>query len=204
MSTQDKFYGAAEEVVLSFLQRTLPFNELSQPQLENLSQTAVIGFYPKAKLILEQDKTEVSDLYVIQKGGVRVFLRSDDGSETLVDYRGEGASFGAIAIVRGCKANLNVQTVEDTFCYLFPHHVFLDLIGKNLGFATHYLKSLSQKLVESTYSELRRRNHAQRSEDNIYLFASKISDIAHREPESVTLGDPIHKAMAPKEAPSPR
>lgn len=196
MSTPEKYFGGAQEVVLSFLQRTLPFNELSQPQLEDLSQAAVIGFYPKGKLILEQNKTDVSDLYVIQKGGVRVFLKSDDGSETLVDYRGEGAYFGAIALVQGSKANLNVQTVEDSFCYLFPGHVFLDLIGKNPGFATHYLKSLSQKLVESTYSELRRRNHARRSEDNIYLFASKISDIAHREPESVTLHDPIHKAAA--------
>lgn len=194
MSTQDKYFGAAKEVVLSFLQRTLPFNELSLSELENLSQSAVIAFYPKGRVIMEQDKTEVSDLYVIQKGGVRVFLRSDDGSETLVDYRGEGSSFGALALIRGSRANLNVQTVEDTFCYLFPNHVFVELIGRNPAFATHYLKSLSQKLVESAYSELRYRGAAQRSEDSIYLFASKISDIAHGDPKSIDTDVSIHKA----------
>ena len=73
MSMQDNYFGAAKEVVLSFLQRTLPFNELALSHLESLAQTAVIGFYPKGTLVLEQDKTEVSDLYLIQKGGVRVF-----------------------------------------------------------------------------------------------------------------------------------
>ncbi len=196
MSTQDKYFGAAKEVVLSFLQTTLPFNELNLPHLESLAQTAVIAFYPKGTLILEQDKTEVSDLYLIQKGGVRVFLRGDDSSETLVDYRGEGASFGALSLIRDSRANLNVQTVEDTFCYLFPKYVFLDLIGKNPGFATHYLKSLSQKLVGSAYLELRSRNLSERSEDNIYLFSSRISEITNREAKSVMLDDPIQKAAA--------
>ena len=113
-----------------------------------------------------------------------------------MDYRGEGATFGALSLIRDSAANLNVQTVEDTFCYLSPKHEFLNLIAKNPGLATHYLKSLSQKLVGSAYSELRSRNPVQRSEDNIYLFASKISDIADREPKSVTIGDSIHKAAA--------
>ncbi|MGC8658357.1 MAG: putative nucleotidyltransferase substrate binding domain-containing protein [Desulfomonilaceae bacterium] len=194
MARQGKYFGAAKEVVLSFLERTLPFNELSPSQLDSLSQSAMIAFYPKGKLIMEQDRTEVLNLYVIQKGGVRVFLKSDDGSETLVDYRGEGASFGALALIRGSRANLNVQTVEDTFCYLFPDHLFTELIAKNPAFATHYLKSLSQKLVESAYSELRFRDTLRRSEDSIYLFASKISDIARGDPKSVDMDDSIHNA----------
>lgn len=50
MPEKDKYYGVAEDLVLSFLQKTLPFNELSHPQLENLAQTAVVAFYPKGKL----------------------------------------------------------------------------------------------------------------------------------------------------------
>lgn len=196
MSAQEKYFGAAKEVVVSFLQETLPFNQLPPVDMENLAECAVIGFYPRGTLILEQDKTEVSELYLIQKGGVRVFLKGEDQSETLVDHRGEGGSFGALSLIRDSRANLNVQTVEDTFCYLFPRDSFLDLINRNPGFANHYLKSLSKKLVGSAYSELRSRNVSQGSESNLYLFASRIADIAHRELKSVTLDETIHGAAA--------
>ena len=73
MSTQDRYLGAAKDVVFSFLQATLPFNDLPVSSLEDLAQAAVVAFYPKGTLILEQDETDVSDLYLIQKGGVRVF-----------------------------------------------------------------------------------------------------------------------------------
>ncbi len=196
MSAQEKYFGAAKEVVVSFLQETLPFNQLPPSDMEHLAEIAVIGFYPRGTLVLEQDKTDVSELYLIQKGGVRVFLRGDDQSETLVDYRGEGGSFGALSLIRDSRANLNVQTVEDTFCYLFPRDSFLDLINRNSGFANHYLKSLTQKQVGSAYSALRSGNLSQGSEDNVYLFASRIGDLAHREPESVTLDETIHGAAA--------
>ncbi|MFA6222578.1 MAG: DUF294 nucleotidyltransferase-like domain-containing protein [Desulfomonilaceae bacterium] len=196
MSTQDRYFGAAKDVVFSFLQGTLPFNDLPISSLEDLAQAAVVAFYPKGTLILEQDKTDVSDLYLIQKGGVRVFLKGADSSETLVDYRGEGASFGALSLIRDSRANLNVQTVEDTFCYLFPRHAFLNLINLNPGFAAHYLKSLSQKLVGSAYSELRSRNLSERSEENIFLFTSKIADIINKEPQSVLVGASIQSAAA--------
>ncbi len=75
MSTQDRYFGAAKDVVLSFLQSTLPFNDLPISSLQDLAHSAVVAFYPKGTLILEQDETDVSDLYLIQKGGVRVFLK---------------------------------------------------------------------------------------------------------------------------------
>ena len=197
MSTQDRYFGRAKDVVLSFLQSTLPFNDLPISSLQDLAHSAVVAFYPKGTLILEQDETDVSDLYLIQKGGVRVFLKGLDSSETLVDYRGEGASFGALSLIfRDSRANLNVQTVEDTFCYLFPRHAFLNLINLNPGFAAHYLKSLSQKLVGSAYSELRSRNLSERSEENIFLFTSKISDITNKEPQSVLVKSSIQSAAA--------
>lgn len=172
MAAADKqdVHNVAPEVALGFLSEIMPFNTLDQDTLTTVAHHCRIDFFPKGTRLFVAGETDVSHLYLIQQGGVKCYIVDDEGEVTLKDYRGEGAAFGALALIRGTAANLDVETVEDTFCFLIPKEVFLNLINEQPGFAQYYLKSFSNKVVKTAYSELRRHKWTRRGEEDLYLF----------------------------------
>ncbi|MFH2122988.1 MAG: DUF294 nucleotidyltransferase-like domain-containing protein [Pseudomonadota bacterium] len=167
----------APDVAISFFKGIMPFNTLDDTTLRSIARHCRIDFFPKGTRLLTADFTELTHLYLIQRGGVKAFLEDDNGEVTLKDFRGEGAYIGALAIIRGTPANLNIETVEDTFCFLLPREIFLDLIEKQAAFAHYYLKSFSEKIVTTAYNELRHHKVARRSNEDLYLFSIKVGDL---------------------------
>ncbi|MBW6520950.1 MAG: CBS domain-containing protein [Desulfoarculaceae bacterium] len=167
----------APDVVISFFKGIMPFNSLDEETLRSLARHCRIDFYPKGTRILTADTTELTHLFLIQRGGVKAFLEDDNGEVTLKDFRGEGDSVGALAIIRGTLANLNIETVEDTFCFLLPRELFLELIEKQAAFAHYYLKSFSEKIVTSAYNELRHHKVSRRSTEDLFLFSIRVGDL---------------------------
>lgn len=170
-------HAVAPDVAISFFQGVMPFDTLDAETLRSLARHCRIDFFPKGTRILTADTTEVTHLYLIQRGGVKAFLEDDNGEVTLKDFRGEGAYIGALAIIRGTPANLNIETVEDTFCFLLPREIFLELIEKQASFAHYYLKSFSEKIVTTAYNELRHHKVSRRSNEDLYLFSIKVGDL---------------------------
>ncbi len=84
-------------------------------------------------------------LYLIERGAVRLYREETDGTCTLADYRGEGSLFGVTPILSGLKASLNVQSVEDTFCFLLDKGQFLEFVGNNPVFAENYVPGFVRK-----------------------------------------------------------
>jgi CBS domain-containing protein len=181
--------------VLEFLEGIMPFKELSHETLTTLARQCIIDFFPKNTLIFKQDMTEVTHLFIIQKGGVRSFLKNADGEESLKDFRGEGEYFGALPLLQNTKANLNVETVEDTFCFLFPKSAFSELIQSEPKATAFFLKSLSKKLVNSVYKEFRQHKISNRSENAFYLFTTRVNDI-QTTPKTIPATDTVQKAAA--------
>ncbi len=119
MAPRREIHGVAPNLVLHFLQRTFPFSELDTSTLQTLAKQCVIEHYPKGTVIFKQNITDVAYFHIIQKGGVKSYLSSEDTFVTLKDYSGEGESFGALPIVSGQKADFNVEAVEDTFLFSY-------------------------------------------------------------------------------------
>ncbi|MEK6202409.1 MAG: cyclic nucleotide-binding domain-containing protein [Desulfobulbaceae bacterium] len=132
---ENDVHVVAPEVAISFFKGIMPFNTLDEETLKRLARHCRIDFFPKGTRILTADSTDVPYLYLIQRGGVKAFLEDDNGEVTLKDFRGEGAYIGALTIIRGTPANLNIETVEDTFCFLLPREIFLELIEKHASCA---------------------------------------------------------------------
>lgn len=175
--TENDVHVVAPDVAVSFFQGIMPFNTLDEKTLRALASHCRIDFFPKGTSILTADTTEVTHLYLIQRGGVKAFLEDDNGEVILKDFRGEGASVGALAIIRHTPANLNIETVEDTFCFLLPREIFLDLIERQPAFAQYYLKSFSEKIVTTAYNELRHHKMSRRSNEDLYLFSIRVGDL---------------------------
>lgn len=185
----------APEMVVNFLQNTLPFKELSLPAVSRLAKQCIIDFFPKGSLIFQQDQTEVSHLYVIQKGGVKSYLKNAEGEISLKDFRGEGEYFGALPLIQGTTANLNVETVEDTFCFLFSKKAFTELLESEPKAANFFLHSMSDKLVNSAYAELRHNKTTGRAESALFLFTTQIGDI-NTTPRTVKRLETVQQAAA--------
>ncbi len=167
----------APDIIISFFQGIMPFNTLDEKTLRALAARCRIDFFPKGTRLLTAETTELTHLFLIQRGGVKAFLEDDNGEVILKDFRGEGASIGALAIIRGTPANLNIETVEDTFCFLLPREIFLELIEKQPAFGQYYLKSFSEKIVMTAYNELRHHMVSQRSNEDLYLFSIRVGDL---------------------------
>ena len=178
-------HSVAPEVVVEFLAGIMPFDELDDDTLHAVARHVRVDFFPKGTRLFTAGETELTHLYLIQRGGVKSFLTDDEGEVTLKDYRGEGSYIGALPIIRGTKANLDIEMVEDTFCFLLPREIFLDLIQKQPGFAQYYLKSFSEKIVNTAYTELRRHRMTRRGDEEMYLFTMRVGDIIKAVPRKV-------------------
>ncbi|MFH0823810.1 MAG: DUF294 nucleotidyltransferase-like domain-containing protein [Pseudomonadota bacterium] len=191
----EPIHKADPEAVLAFLKRTAPFSELPDRILRKLSGQCAIDFFPKGALVLKQDVTEVKNLYLISKGAVKVYLAAeDDQVVSLMDFRGEGGHFGALSIIRGSQASFNVETVEDTFCFLIDKETFLELIKTHPAIAQYYLKRFSEDVVSTVYMELRDHQFRAQGEDAFYLFGSRLIDVVKRSPEIIDAGESIQIA----------
>ncbi len=170
-------HKVAPEASVAFLKGVMPFNELDDDTLNDIARYCRIDFFPKGTRLLTDDETEITHLFLVQKGGVKAFIVDDEGEVALKDYRGEGAIIGALGIIRETKANMNIETIEDTFCYLLPKEVFLELVENRPAFSHYFLKSFSDKFVHTAYRELRHHKVARRSMEELYLFSIKAGDL---------------------------
>jgi CBS domain-containing protein len=187
-------HSVTPEIVVEFFKKTLPFNLLDDETLNQIAKEVTIDFFPKGTMIFKQDETVVEHVYLIQKGGVKIYLKDEEGMVTLKDFRGEGSYIGALPIIQGTKANLNVETVEDTFCFLLPKETFLKLIQENPKFAQFYLKSFSEKFIRTAYAELRQHRVAPRTEGALYLFSVTVEDIVKGKPHTIKASQSVQEA----------
>jgi len=170
--------AVSHAVVLDFLGNKFPFSELDRQALMKFAQKATIDFFPKGTLILRQGESAVTHFYLIQRGGVRSYRLNNLGHMILKDFRGEGEHFGALSIIQNTKANFNVETLDDTFCFLFDKKDFLNLIESNQKVKRHYLSTMSEKMVQPVYSELRQQKISPRAEGALFLFNAKVGEIS--------------------------
>lgn len=189
-------FAVTPSVVLQLLRNTLPFSDLDKGILEDLAGKCLIDFFPRGTLIFEQDVTEVSYFHLIQKGGVKIFSTTSDTVTTLKDFGGEGETFGALPMVKGLKADINVETLEDTFCLLIEKATFLELLREHPSLAQYYMESFSQDLMFSAYAELRFERIRAKSGDSCYLFNNQVGDLIRTPPEVVSGTTTVREAAS--------
>ncbi len=134
--------GIFPDFLTRFLREILPFKVLSEKVRQRIKTGWQIDYFPRNTIILEENVTDVGNLYVVQKGAVRVFTKNGH-EENLLEIAAEGASFGAECIIRGGKANRTVQALENTFCLLLERAMFLQLVHEEPFFGQYYLQTFS-------------------------------------------------------------
>ena len=108
------------DTVVAYLKNIPPFQFLSGPELFELAATMSLEYFPKNRVILSAGAKASDSLYVVQKGGVKLGVKTDNGEEVVLDMRSEGEIFGLMSVMGGDITRLDVTAVEDTLCYSVP------------------------------------------------------------------------------------
>jgi len=181
------------EDVVGFLREVPPFQFLEDELLAEIARTASMEYYPRDTVILKQDGRPSEYLRIIKKGGVRISVRSENGEDIILDYRGEGDNFGIWSIVEKTRQKTTVVAVDDTLCYLIPEDSVRRLLDTSAVFTEYFLKSHLEKYVDRTYGEMLSKSAFYGGTDRI-LFTTRVGDIAIKEVVSVREGSSIREA----------
>lgn len=176
--------------VQDFLTNIQPFQELDDATLGNIAGGVIVEFYPKDTLILQQDGPPSDFLRIIKKGGVKVFIKTDQSEEVVIDYRGEGDSFGLLSLIGGDRSRANVKAVEDTTCYLVTKETIQGLLDGNAAFSEYFLKSFLNKYIDKTFSEMHTKSLLYGGGDKL-LFTTPVGELATKNvttaPEEISI-----------------
>jgi CBS domain-containing protein len=179
---------------VDFLRRCPPFQFLQEGDLEEVAQALSVEFYPKGTMILRQDGPPSNALRIIKKGSIKVSLVSPDGGEVVLDYRGEGESFGFMSMVGQDRVRSNIRAVEDTICYTLPKEEFIRALDSHRSFTEYFLKSHLTRYIDRTLREIQSKSHYFGGGDRL-LFTTRVEDVAaDRRPVAVPTGTTASQA----------
>jgi CBS domain-containing protein len=176
--------------LIEFLKKIPPFQLLDSSQLTAVAHHISLEFYPKGTTVLQQGGTPSEFLYIIKKGGVRIFRTTVDGQEVLIDYRGEGDLFGYLSLLSQDKSRANVITVEDTLCYRIDRSSLRTLLNTHECMRDFFLQSFLRIYIDKTFKEMHDKSIAASSSDR-FMFTTTIEEIASKNvitaPDSISI-----------------
>ncbi|MEN2994053.1 MAG: DUF294 nucleotidyltransferase-like domain-containing protein [Thermodesulfovibrio sp.] len=177
---------------MDFLKSVPPFEFLSDEVINSITVKISMEYYPKGTHILLQDGAPSEFLYVIKKGGVKVYRRVEN-EEVVIDYRSEGDTFGFVSLMSGDKSRANVMAIDDTICYLIPKETILNLISKYPEVRDFFLRSFMNIYLDKGYRDDQSKKAITYTVDKI-LFTTPVEEIATKNVITVKENTPIREA----------
>lgn len=166
------------EDIIEFFKSIPPFEFLDNEVINSIAVKTAMEFYPKNTHILLQDSLPSEFLYIIKKGGVKVYRRVNN-EEVIIDYRSEGDSFGFVSLISGDKSRANVVAIDDTICYLISKETVLTLMNIYPEIRDFYLKSFMNIYLDKRYMEESVKKTLTGSVDKI-LFTTTVEEIGSK------------------------
>lgn len=162
--------------VVAVLQNIPPFQFLSRVELARLAASMTLEYFPKDTVILSAGHPASESLYVVQKGGVKLALRSQVGKQLVLDERSEGEIFGLLSVLGKDLARLDVTAIEDTLCYRIPAEEMQRLISSNADVANYLLHTSVTRYMDRSLQELRTQTGLMGDTERL-LYSLAVSDV---------------------------
>ena len=193
MKERPKIQKAAVEDAVAFLKKVPPFQFLEDRTLRELALAIELEYHPTGSVLLEQDGPPSEHLLVIKKGGAKVFVRSPEGEETLVDYRAEGDVIGFVSLYTGDRSRTNVVATSDTICYLIGKADFRRLLDAHPLIREYLHRAFLTKYLDKTIHEMRTRSVLAGGGERL-LFTTPVGELATGAVVTAPLGLTIQAA----------
>jgi len=169
------------ESVVGFLKTMPPFQFLQPSELAALSEGMTLEYFPRNTVILRAGDRAAESLYIIQKGGVKLALRSGIGKELTLDIRSEGEVFGVLSLMGRDVARLDVIAVEDTICYAIPAARMKEFLSSHQEIADFFLRTSLTRYMDRSLHELRERTRLMGDSERL-LYTLPVRDLATNPP----------------------
>ena len=132
--------------ILDFVSHVIPFDHLTENELERIVEKMEIAYYPRGAVIIEAGGPPADQLFIIHSGSVKVSIISSTEEELLVDVRGDGDIFGAVSLLSSKQALFTVTAQEDLLVFLLPAPEFRRLVSDYPVFQRHFQYSLARNI----------------------------------------------------------
>lgn len=161
------------ESVVAFLEKIPPFQFLPQPEIRALARTMTLEYFPKDTVILAAGRQVSEALYIVQKGAVKLGIRTQVGKELVLDMRSEGEVFGLLSLMGRDVARLDVVALEDTLCYTIPAEDVQELMERHREVSEYFMRASITRYMDRSLAELRTQvNLMGNSEQLLYSLAA--------------------------------
>jgi CBS domain-containing protein len=177
------------ESTLRFLRNHEPFSRMARRDLEFIAERAQLAYFPVGTTIVNPADGMANNLYVIQRGHVRVHNMAVAGVD---EVRGPGECFPVAALAAGSAGTRRFDATEDVFCYKLPREDFDALRQASPafeGFCTQVLAGV----VQHSLGHLRQ-NFGQRVVEQRTLL-EPLRNVVRRSPVFCETGASIREAL---------
>jgi CBS domain-containing protein len=177
------------ESAVRFLREHEPFARMARRDLEFIAGRAQLAYFPVGTTIVNPADGMANDLYVIQRGHVRVHNMAVAGDD---EVRGPGECFPVAALSAGSAGTRRFEATEDVFCYRLPRADFDQLRQASPPFAEFCAQALAG-VVQHSLGQLRQ-NFSQRAVEQRTLL-EPLRNVVRRAPLYCETGTPIRAAL---------
>jgi CRP/FNR family transcriptional regulator len=140
---------AVVRTLQSVLAELVLFRRVGAEDRERVASVASLREYERGETIF--DEGDPSDhFFVVVTGRAKVFKRSADGHDVILEMFGPGGPLGAVAAYESRPYPASAAALEPTSCLLIPRQAFFALLERHPSLVRGLLGSLSLRLVELT------------------------------------------------------
>ena len=139
--------------VMTFLQQTLPFQNLAQRELNQLINSMEVRYIRHDQQIeiglTAKGEQFALGLYIIRRGAFEIRTAHN----YLVDRIADGECFGVSSLLEDNPEGFVVSAIEDSLVYSISKKAFLELADKNEAFAHYFSQIRDNRLHKLSGSE---------------------------------------------------
>jgi len=135
-----------------------------------------LEYFPKDAVILVAGRQVSEALYIVQKGAVKLGIRTNVGKELLLDMRSEGEVFGLLSLMGRDAARLDVIAQEDTLCYTIPAEDVQELIERHREVSEYFVRTSITRYMDRSLTELRTHVNLMGNAEQL-LYSLSVGDV---------------------------
>ena len=124
------------------------FADLDDETLTNLDQILTFQRYKKNSLIIFEADFGLN-LYIINKGRVKISQISEEGGEVILAILGEGEFFGELSVIDGLSRSATVTALDNVELLVMKRDDFLSALEKHPQISVFLLKELASRIRKS-------------------------------------------------------
>ena len=164
------------ESVVNVLEKIPPFQFLPASEIRALARMMTLEYFPKDTVILAAGRQVSEALYIVQKGAVKLGIRTNVGKELVLDMRSEGEVFGLRSLMGRDVARLDVIALEDTLCYTIAGDVAQDLIERYREVSEYFIRTSITRYMDRSLTELRTQVNLMGNAEQL-LYSLSVGDV---------------------------